>query len=196
MQPTGTFVDPRVSRSKFDREVASYRAREEEHQRRGWWMLKAEFPEVFAVFATPQAKPPSVVFGAVLDFRNYDLWPPSVTLVEPFTRVPYKAKELPYKFLRRNRRIVEQQGEPGPTEVEEVQTLMQAWGLDENPFLCLPGVREYHDNPGHSGDQWLMHRRRGEGTLFFIFDQLYRYGIAPIRGLQFRLAGYAVEVPE
>jgi hypothetical protein len=150
------------------------------------------------VFATPQLKPPNVVFGALLDFRNYDLWPPSVTLVDPFTRVPYKASELPTGLPRRNRRIVQQNGIGPTTTVDEIQTLMQAFKPDDPPFLCLPGVREYHENPGHTGDPWLMHRRRGEGTLFFIFDQLHRYGVAPIRAVQFQIvpAGFAIaEVP-
>lgn len=196
-QPKGTFVDPRVSRAKFARELADYRAREEEYQRRGWWMLMAEFPTVFAVFGAPKANLPLVVFGVVLDFTNYDLWPPSVTLVHPFTRVPYKGKELPHQFLRKTVKTV-----PGPEtgqmlQVEELLHLMQHWDTGDEPFLCLPGVREYHDNPGHSGDSWLMHRRRGEGTLHFIFEQLYRYGAEPIRAINFQVratpAGFIID---
>jgi hypothetical protein len=198
MQPNGTFVDPRVSRSKFDREVAAYREREEEHQRRGWWMLKAEFPEVFVVFGAPKSKPALVMFGAMLDFRNYDLWPPSVALADPFTRTPYKAKDLPHKLLRQITTLIPNNGGTGPAvERAELTALMQDWGPETWPFLCLPGVREYHDNVGHSGDSWLMHRRGGEGTLHFILEQLFRFGAAPIRGVQFQhivqQVGFAVE---
>jgi hypothetical protein len=63
--------------------------------------------------------------------------------------------------------------------VEDVP-LMQAHGPDEIPFPCLPGVREYHEHPGHSGDPWLLHRGGGEGTLYFLLEKLYQYGVAPI----------------
>lgn len=53
MAEVEALVDPAVSRAKFDRELAQYRALEDDYLRRGWWLLKAEFPEVFAVFASP-----------------------------------------------------------------------------------------------------------------------------------------------
>jgi hypothetical protein len=59
-----------------------------------------------------------------------------------------------------------------------------AHGPDEVPFVCLPGIREYHAHPAHSGDSWLLHRGQVEGTLNFILDVLHRYGAAPIRGFQ------------
>ena len=48
------------------------------------------------------------------------------------------------------------------------------------PFICIPGIREYHNHPAHTGDSWLLHRRDGEGTLGFIVDKLYEYGISGI----------------
>jgi hypothetical protein len=183
MLPSGTVVDPAVSRRKFDREVTAFRAREEEYRGRGWWLQKAAFPIAMVAFAAPQLRPAPLVFGARLDFTNYDLWAPSVQVVDPFTHVPYTMAELPSKFARKTQ-APEGLTAPGP---EEVSFLMQAWAPNEIPFLCLPGVREYHENPGHTGDPWLLHRKGGEGTLFFILDQLHRYGIAPINGHAFNL---------
>ena len=188
-------VDPAVSRAKFERELGRYREREEEYRRRGCWLLTAEFPEIFVVFATPQTTPPAVVCGAVLDFTNYDFWPPSVRLVSPFTRVPYRAKELPTLLLRRTTLpVVAPEGLAAlglPAGVEwrgeSQQPLMQFYDPDEVPFLCLPGVREYHNHPAHSHDPWLRHRGGGEGTLHFLLEQLYRYGVAPISGFQVQL---------
>src|ERR1044072_7396691 len=99
-------VDPALSRIKFERELAQYHAIEDEHLRRGWWVLYAEFPQLFIVYASPRLKPPAVIFGAILDFTNYDFWPPSVTLVNPFTREPYKQKELPTFMKRRTLRPI------------------------------------------------------------------------------------------
>lgn len=202
-------VDPAVSRAKFAREVAAYRRFEAEHARRGWWMQQAEYPEVFVVFAAPQLKPPAVVFGALLDFTNYDFWAPSVRLVDPFTREPYKAKELP--TLLRRRTIVEpppevvemvrQRGGEPPQLVEEGQLMMwHSPERDDIPFMCLPGVREYHEHPAHTGNSWLLRRGRGEGTLYFLLEKLYKYGVQPLThyGLQMQYSIYLAQqdVPE
>lgn len=187
MVETELLVDPMVSRAKFEREVAEYRKLEDDHMRRGWWMLRAEYPKVFVVFANSALKPPAVIFGALLDFTNYDLWAPSVKLVDPFTQEPYKAKELP-TFLKRRTvhqappevaAMVRQQGGEPPEFVQD-DPLMQWYSPDDEPFLCLPGVREYHEHPAHSGDSWLLHRDRGEGKLYFILEKLYKYGVQPI----------------
>ncbi len=186
-------VDPTVSRAKFERELVEYRKLETEHQRRGWWILKAEFPEVFTVFAAPQLRPSPVVFGALLDFTNYDLWPPSVQVVDPFTREPYSGHNLPVPFLRRvPQAAVMSEEQPNDGRIP-VQQLMQFHQPDQVPFLCLPGVREYHQHPAHTGDLWLLHRNRGEGTLFFILDKLYTYGVAP---LGYNLGYRITDVPE
>jgi hypothetical protein len=190
-------VDPAVSRAKFEREIANYRQLEQEYIQRGWWLVRAEFPQVFVVFGAPQLKPPAVVFGALLEFTNYDLWPPSVLLVDPFTRVPYKMNELPSPLPRAMLPVPgEGEGSGMPVEVQ-VQTLMQAYNEEDVPFLCLPGVREYHEHPAHTGDPWLRHRRSGEGTLHFLLEQLYRYGVQPINRygvqLQVRITGFAQE---
>ena len=42
------------------------------------------------------------------------------------------------------------------------------------PFFCVPGIREYHDHPQHSGDPWLLHRHTGEGSLATIADRIWR----------------------
>ncbi|MDP9470646.1 MAG: hypothetical protein M3Q71_08255 [Chloroflexota bacterium] len=207
MAEVEALVDPAVSRAKFDRELAQYRALEDDHLRRGWWLLKAEFPEVFVVFAAPQLKPPAVVFGVLLDFTNYDLWPPSVLLVDPFTRVPYKASELPSVLRRRigpPLRLLAGPGmlEGGPAMVVPQETRLMMWhNVNDVPFLCLPGVREYHDHPGHSGDPWLLHRLGGEGRLHFLLEKLYQYGVKPITDYNVQLvpqvSGFAQpEAPE
>lgn len=195
MRDRELLVDPAVSRAKFDRELARYRERADEHCQRGWWLLAAEFPEVFVVFATPQTKPPAVVFGAILDFTNYDYWPPSVRLVDPFTRVPYAAKDLPTVLNRRTTTPIAEHearaalGLPDDVGLKSMldQPLMQWYDPEDVPFLCLPGVREYHDHPGHSHDPWLRHRGGGAGTLHFLLEQLYRYGVAPITRFQVQL---------
>jgi hypothetical protein len=181
------FADPEVSRAKFDREVAEFRALAGEYAQRGWLLVEAEFPNVFVVMAAPQLRPPPIVTGVLLDYTDYDLRPPSVRLVSPFTRQPYKASELPTNLLRQ----VEGDAVPiglslppgvmAPRMVQQ-QTLMQSYGPDELPFLCIAGVREYHEHPAHSGDRWELHRMDGAGRLVRILEIVDTYGIRPLNG--------------
>lgn len=189
MSCAGRLVDPSVSRAKFEREVTHVRRREAEYHARGIWLVETSFPTVFVVMAAPQLRPPAVVFGALLDFSNYDLWPASVRLVDPFTRVPYKASELPTHLKRRvpppPEALAQAQAQGiDPAQVVGQQAMMQWHGPDEIPFLCLPGVREYHEHPGHTGDSWLLRRGTGEGGLMFLLEQFHKYGIAPLAGYQ------------
>jgi hypothetical protein len=185
-------VDPAVSLRKFEREVAEYRSLEDEYRSRGWILVKADFPEVLVLLAAPRLKPTPVVTGVRLDYSDYDLRPPSVKLVDPFTGDPYKAGALPTHMLR----AVEQEapfvgGFPGvvlPPGAQAKfiarQPLMQAYGPDEEPFLCLAGVREYHDHPGHSGDAWELHRPQGAGRLVRLLGIVAKYGVDPISDYQ------------
>jgi hypothetical protein len=178
-------VDPTVSEAKFNRELADFRKFNDTYREKGWWMLQAQFPDVSVVFASPKITPASVIFGVEINFDNYDLWPPSVRLANPFTRVPYTYDQLPSRLPRL---VPVGQVPPGMSPPIGVQDLMVAHGDGSQiPFLCLPGTREYHDHPGHSGDSWLLHRGMGEGTLNFILSQLYKYGVEPINSLSFNL---------
>jgi hypothetical protein len=186
-------VDPTVSKSKFESQIAALQKVESDLGKRGCWIAKAEFPQVFAIFATPKLKPPSLVFGAIIDFTNYDMWAPSVRLVDPFTREPYTFARLPTHLNR----VVPSANAGQRT----IQPLMQASEPNEIPFFCIPGVREYHEHPGHTGDSWLLHRNSPEGTLFFILEQLLKYGIEPLSGyemgLKVSISGYnQAGVPE
>jgi len=72
------------------------------------------------------------------------------------------------------------------------QPLMQWYGPDDTPFLCVAGVREYHDHPGHSGDAWELHRKSGAGRLVRLLDAITRYGVQPISDYQVTLVPQVV----
>jgi hypothetical protein len=199
------FVDPQVSRTKFDREITEYRQLEHDYRRRGWLLVKADFPSVLVVLAAPQLTPPAIITGVAFEYTNYDMQPPSVRLVDPFTAEPYRAKDLPTHL----KRSVETAGPQMPglqlplgaqARFVAQQPLMQWYGPDDTPFLCLAGVREYHDHPGHSGDAWELHRRSGAGRLVRLLETIAKYGVQPISdyqiSLQPRIAGFVQrEVP-
>ena len=173
-------VDPAVSRVKFEREVALYRENSDDYIARGWWMVKAEFPQVLVIFGKPGISPTVAPIGALIDFSNYDAWPPSVQLVNPFTQVPFKTNEVPIPPLMK---FHKSDNPNGPQH----ENLLQTQGPEAIPFICVPGIREYHEHPAHSGDSWFVHRKRGEGTLYFILNLLNTYGIGAITGFSFNL---------
>ena len=187
-----TVVDPSVSRAKFDREIRAFRRLAGDYRKRGWFLADVSFPQALVVMAAPQLKPPAVVVGVLVDYTDYDLRPPSLRLVDPFTVEPYRAKELPVQLFRQapdesvRVEIVGAPGGPVPKLIAR-QQLMQSYGPDEIPFLCLAGVREYHDHPGHSGDAWELHRPGGAGRLVRLLDIVDRYGIRPLSGYNLAL---------
>lgn len=179
-------VDPAVSRAKFDDEVSAFRAIEPTYSKRGIWLVRAEYPEVFIVFGAPNVQPLRVLaFGAVIDFMNYDLWAPSLRIVDPVTQVPYKGGELPPQAQLFRRQASGTPASPGtPGAAIEISKYMQ-WHLPNDvPFLCHPGIREYHSHPAHTGDSWHLHRGSGEGRLSRIVELLFQYGSAKMTGFQ------------
>lgn len=192
MTEGGQVVDPAVSRAKFDLEVADFRAMAADYAARGWFLLEAEFPEILVLLAAPQIKPSPIVTGVLLDYADYDVRPPSLRLVDPFSRQPYAAvAELPTQLLREIEMDAPQiMGLPGmaPARMVQQQPLMQPYpdGPDP-PFLCLAGVREYHDHPAHSGDRWELHRAAGAGKLVRLLEVIDTYGIRPLNGYHVNL---------
>lgn len=186
------YVEPSVSQTKFDREVSDYRALEEEYLSRGWVMTHASFPLVRVMMCAAQLKPPAVIVEVELDFTNYDADPPSLTLVEPFTHRPYRADELP-TVLKRTVAAPAGFVPPGFPEgamvnIQSQQPLMQPPNDPEGlPFLCIAGVREYHEHPAHSGDLWELHRESGAGRLARLLEVIHKYGVEPISDYQVQL---------
>ena len=184
------YVDPSVSRCKFDRELTEYRALGEQYRRRGWFLLDFEFPKVLVAFCARNVTPAAVVMGISFDYTNYDAAPPSVRIVNPFTEELYKFKDLPSPL---HRALPGQElslpGMPPGQKVliPGVQPYMQGYGPDDVPFLCVAGVREYHEHPAHSGDLWELHRPSGAGRLVRLLDIIYRYGVEPIVGFNVQL---------
>ena len=184
------YVDPVVSRAKFDREIAEYLDIETDYRVRGWFLVKAEWPVAIFLLASKRTSPPAIVTAVQFDYTNYDVEPPSVRLVDPFSGRLLVSRELPTHLLRMI---------PGPeapttdgAQERGVQPLMQAESPEDVPFLCIAGVKEYHDHPGHSGDSWELHRPTGAGRLVRLLGVISKYGVEPVTSLvvalQVRLA--------
>ena len=186
VKATGQYVDPAVSRAKFDREITNYLSFEVDYRARGWFLVKADWPVAIVVLASNKTSPPAIVTAAQFDYTNYDAEPPSVRLIDPFSGRLLPIKDLPTRLPRTI---------PGPElnipgghkgRLNTVQNLMQVHEPDL-PFLCVPGVKEYHDHPGHSGDPWELHRAAGEGRLVHLLGVISKYGLDPVTGLNVNL---------
>ncbi|EPE93981.1 hypothetical protein RGCCGE502_34386 (plasmid) [Rhizobium grahamii CCGE 502] len=175
-------VEPEVSRAKFDREIGRFRPYADAYRTQGCFLVEASFPIAFFIFASPKLKPRVIGAAIEIDFTNFDLRPLSVVFVDPFTRQPIARKDLPLNMLRRLSGTP-----PDLIQPNTVTDFIQANSLEDEPFLCMAGVREYHDNPAHSGDPWLLHRGSGEGCLAFILDKIIKYGTGPVEQLQIQV---------
>lgn len=188
-------TDTNVARRKFDREIAQFRQMESVYRGRGIWLISAEFPRVLVAFATPKSPNVFVPFAAEIDFTDYDAQPLSVILVHPVTFKRLKVSDiLPQFSIGMAGRMMRLRTTSNGQVVTE--NIVQAWD-EERPFLCIAGVREYHDNPAHTGDSWWLHRRTGEGTLHHIVNIIWTYGVknivAPQMNLQIQFAGYSMQ---
>ena len=193
------YTDPSVVRRKVERELGYYTERIDHFRSRGIWILEYRFPELLVAFATPAIKQyPLVPYGVVMEMSNYDVEPPSIRFVNPFTREPLRKRDIPTNLQRLKVHegiqipAVMFNPFPGnplalPLGVEN-QDLLQAWTLDDDkPFVCLQGVREYHDNPGHSGDSWWRHRSMGAGSICRLLDLLAQHGTEAMREPEYQM---------
>ncbi len=101
-------------------------------------------------------------FKARFDLTDYDLRAPSLEFRDPWTDA-----ELHYSTMFR---ALEFDAQRGAHEV-----LLGDHPTTHKPFLCLRGVREYHEHPQHSGDDWLLYRDKM--TLFSIVMSLWRVSV-------------------
>ena len=186
---TEQYVDPAVSRAKFAREVNEYRSLEADYCARGWFLVKADWPVAVVLLASNKTHPPAIVVAVRFDYTNYDAEPPSVRFIDPFKGRCLLGKEIPTRLPR----AMPGQEIPVPVpggpklQVRMAQDLMQAHAPEDLPFLCIPGVKEYHDHPGHSGDPWEMHRPAGEGRLVHLLSVISKYGLEPVTGFNVNL---------
>ena len=166
-------VDPEISRGKFLRELELWRANNA--QERGCILLRhdddallVEIGFLARVSTSVGSGPlPALVCAIRLTYENYDLWPPSLTFIDAFTRQPARAHVRAFM----------------PTEDGPRDVLIDAHPETGLPFFCVAGIREYHTHPQHTGDSWLLHRPLGEGSVFTICDRVWRYMARNVVGL-------------
>ncbi|MDX6453829.1 MAG: hypothetical protein QOH16_3878 [Gaiellaceae bacterium] len=163
-------VDPEISRGKLGREIAAWRSNEREYRARGWLLLDHDDLTVELGFLgripLGNGQAPILLPAIRLDYENYDLWPTSLTFIDPFTREPAPAP-LPQALIV---------GDAGPRNI-----LLQ--NGEGKHFLCVPGTREFHDHPQHSGEPWALFRSRKMGSLAVVAERVWQSMTQTIQGI-------------
>jgi hypothetical protein len=174
-----SLVDPEISTAKLDRQLADWEANAEIYAERGWLLLGRDQLQVDVAFAAhlpigDLPDTPALPLAVRFRFQNYDLAPPSLELIDPITRRPLGAPRVAALDFDR----LDGDGNPEAAFVG-------GHPLTGRPFLCKRGVREYHTHFEHSGDDWLLHRDQGIGTLAQLCGVLWRLTTHTVSGLNF-----------
>lgn len=174
------YMEPEVSLIKFKEEMGDFHKIRNDWREKGVFLIHEDYPIVEFMFTTPKLNPSAIAFAVRIDFTNYDIEPPSLKFICPFTKRMLNRQEILLKFFQIKMPDKVNPNVPIQNQIQH-QDLLQG---NEKPFFCIPGVKEYHDHPAHSGDSWLLYRTKGEGRLGFILDQLYNHSIALISSYQ------------
>jgi hypothetical protein len=169
-------IDSRVEPRKFEAEVALLRRHGDRLVKMGVHLTRVRQPEIDFVFiadkplqialATPRLRldPATMIatqefvpaggaivtpfsswaFGVRLDLSGYDQRAPSVSFRSARTWEPLPFAALPLGHVTDG--------------AVKMRVLIQEHPATKHPFLCIRGVREYHEHPQHDGDHWAMYR--------------------------------------
>lgn len=183
-------VDLRVSERKFVTEIERIQAQAKLLRSRGIIIEKIEYPFIEAIFI-PQSPvvfqfpvPPQssqqrrlqkqgqlkicaaqvphlapCAFGVRIGLDDFDLRPPSVVFCDPLTWETLPAARV------HPANLVDDDG-------KVTNVLITAHPITKLPFLCVRGIREYHEHPQHSGDDWLQYR--GYINLFTVIEIIWK----------------------
>jgi hypothetical protein len=143
-------MDPAVSLKKFERDVARLREDADELTRSlGWELKPAEQPILDVVFKHQRS---SRRVGFRFRFENWAEAAPSLTLFDPES-----GELLPWEKWPQGVWAV---GNPHPTTGK--------------PFLCLPGIYEYHIHPSHLNDPWSNYSGRESYKLGHLVHRVWQ----------------------
>jgi hypothetical protein len=190
-------ADPEVSRRKFENEVARLLEQRSALESRGILLLQSTaYPIVECLFvprnplrvpvsATQAGKillPPGAMmaldvpnvagraFKTRFDLSDYDLRAPSLQFWDPWRDEPLLFKDM-FRALEYEK------------ERKAHVVLLDDHPVFHRPFLCIRGIREYHEHPQHTGDEWLLYRKHM--SLFSIIMSVWRVTVDLIRPVLF-----------
>lgn len=168
-------IDTEVCRRKFDIEIEQLRRQSSDLRSWGCLMVETTFPNVDVIFLPRKTAQAGVLmpkesilvlphaelefkkhaelrglgtlpFGVRFALDDFDQRPISVSFRDPVSWEPLTMDRLPVG------QHVDEHGKKTGVVIDSHPTTRM-------PFLCLQGIREYHEHPQHTGDEWLLHRR-------------------------------------
>jgi hypothetical protein len=148
-------VDIEVSKLKFDREkemlLGSAKAFADAN---GWEIVQLEYPILSVLFTNATTKRR---LGFRFQCDQWDDLPPSLTLFEPTS----PQQELPW----------DKWPKAGWNAAASHKNYTK-------PFLCLPGIREYHAHENHLTDHWENLRGKDSYALRYIVERVrQKFGV-------------------
>jgi hypothetical protein len=185
-------VDPEVCEEKFHRQVELLQSRADVLRGLGCYVVRTAFPQIdavvmplqFAGFGVqlesrsrggiilpngPATGPGQFgimthsqftrenAFGVRFTLDDFDVRAPSVTFHHPASW-----ELLPHQQIPQAIHIVDGAG---------FNLIHDKHPTVNVPFFCMQGVREYHEHPQHTGDDWILYRGT---TVFALLTTLIR----------------------
>jgi hypothetical protein len=142
VRPSDPLLDERVARRKFTEATELYDNRAAFASLR--WDIR---PPRFSTLRVMRTVSGGRVVGVELELRNYDYLAASVLYLGPEGR-PLTWPQLA-PFVR---------AFPAPDGGPQRSRIVAAHASTDLPFLCRPGVLEYHTHLQHRHDRWETHR--------------------------------------
>jgi Predicted metal binding domain len=141
-------MDPEVSKLKFEREKERIFGEGNEFAKaNGWDIVGFTYPNAEIIFTHPKS-------GRRVGFRfncsNWDETSPSLSLFDPETK-----EELPWARWP-----------------QEGWSAGDRHSVTGKPFLCLPGIHEYHIHESHLNDHWANLKGKLSYSLPHIFARV------------------------
>jgi hypothetical protein len=144
-------MDAEVSKVKFEREKEFVLgAGKEFTDANGWEIIQIDFPIIAVVLTRPHDKRR---LGFRFTCEGWDEQPPSLTLFDP---------ALPNEELQ------------WPKWPQAGWQAAAKSATNPKPFLCLPGLREYHRHENHLKDLWDDLRPKPGYALRYIVDRVHQ----------------------
>ena len=141
-------MDRVVSRRKFEAEIRSLEIEAAPYISTKGWRIVASIYPILAIVLRHSRSAREIEFRFVCD--DWDEIPPSLTLHDPKDGRGFQWAEWP----------------------KGGWSVLESHPSTGKPFLCLPGIREYHTHPRHLGDAWEGYRQRGTHRLRDIVDRV------------------------
>ena len=143
-------MDSEVSKLKFNQEKELLLGEAKDFvAAQGWEIVEFEYPVLAVVLTHPKSRR-RVGFRFLCD--NWDDQPPSLTLFDPAT----PNQELPWAKWPKDWNAAERHAHYS------------------KPFLCLPGLREYHSHESHLNDHWANLRPKDSYKLRYIVERVHQ----------------------